>query len=50
MLDQTNADSDNAKDRATTLHQTNPASDHRKQKAQENWIALTQMTPTRLIF
>ena len=26
-----------------------PASDHEKQKAQEKWIALMQMTPTRFI-
>ena len=26
-----------------------PASDHRKEKAQQKWITLTQMTPTRLV-
>ena len=34
----------------STVEYDLPASDHGKQKAQEKWIALMQMTPTRLIF
>ena len=34
----------------STVEYDLPASDHGKQKAQEKWIALMQMTPSRLIF
>ena len=27
-----------------------PASDHGKEKVQQKWVALMQMTPTRLVF
>ena len=33
----------------STVEYDLPASDHGKQKAQEKWSALMQMTPTRLI-
>ena len=36
--------------RFSTVEYDLPASDHGKQKAQEKWISLMQMTPTRLIF
>ena len=34
----------------STVEYDLPASDHGKQKAQERWINLMQMTPTRLMF
>ena len=34
----------------STVEYDLPASDHGKEKAQQRWIALMQMTPTRLVF